>query len=97
VSELRALFNNEILPKIQAGALLPMVLSQNPPRSDAGQPPGTLSQRVEYVEIIDGRPIRVATVHQYLRPDGTLGGSGLPDPKRVFYDGVVYAAVLPHD
>ncbi len=23
----------------------------------------------------------VALVHQYVRPDGTLGGSGLPDPK----------------
>lgn len=25
----------------------------------------------------------VAVVHQYLRPDGTLGGSGRPDPKRL--------------
>lgn len=25
----------------------------------------------------------VAIVHQYLRPDGTLGGSGKPDPKRL--------------
>jgi hypothetical protein len=23
----------------------------------------------------------MAIVHQYLRPDGTLGASGLPDPK----------------
>jgi hypothetical protein len=23
----------------------------------------------------------VAIVHQYLNPDGTLGGSGTPDPK----------------
>jgi hypothetical protein len=25
-----------------------------------------------------------------MRPDGTLGGSGLPDPKRLFKDGKVY-------
>jgi hypothetical protein len=29
-------------------------------------------------------------VHQYLRPDGTLGASGLPDPKLVVHEGVVY-------
>jgi hypothetical protein len=29
-------------------------------------------------------------VHQYLRPDGTLGLSGRPDPKLVLYEGVVY-------
>jgi hypothetical protein len=28
-----------------------------------------------------GQP--VALLHQYKRPDGTLGGSGLPDPKVV--------------
>jgi hypothetical protein len=32
----------------------------------------------------------VARVHQYLRPDGTIAGSGLPDPKRLFEDGIVY-------
>jgi hypothetical protein len=25
----------------------------------------------------------LALVHQYLRPDGTIGGSGKPDPKRI--------------
>jgi len=25
----------------------------------------------------------IAIVHQYLLPNGTLGGSGRPDPKRV--------------
>jgi hypothetical protein len=26
----------------------------------------------------------LALVHQYLRPDGTIGASGKPDPKRLY-------------
>ena len=29
-------------------------------------------------------------VHQYQRPDGSLAASGLPDPKRLFLDGILY-------
>ncbi len=32
----------------------------------------------------------VARVHQYLRLDGRLGASGLPDPKRILENGVLY-------
>ena len=42
-------------------------------------PPGTRSQIIRYFK---GRQW-VLEVHQYLRPDGTLGASGLPDPKRL--------------
>ncbi len=31
----------------------------------------------------DGSLRKVALVHEYRRPDGSLGGSGLPDPKRL--------------
>lgn len=37
-----------------------------------------MSQTVEYFTK-NGQ--RVARVHQYLRPDGTIGGKGRPDPK----------------
>ncbi len=33
----------------------------------------------------------VAIVHQYLRPDGSIGASGLPDPKWLKHDGRFYA------
>ncbi len=33
---------------------------------------------------------RVFVVHLYLRPDSSIGASGLPDPKWLFEDGVVY-------
>jgi hypothetical protein len=29
-------------------------------------------------------------VHQFLRPDGTIGASGLPDPKMMLKDGIEY-------
>jgi len=52
-------------------------------------PSGTRSQILHYYT--RDLKIKVAIVHQYLRPDGTLGGSGKPDPKQVFDDGVIYA------
>jgi len=45
-----------------------------------GEPLCTHSQMVYYCAP-DGHV--VALVHQYLRPDGTIGASGLPDPKRL--------------
>jgi hypothetical protein len=32
----------------------------------------------------------VVVVHQYLRKDGSLGGSGKPDPKKLFHKGKLY-------
>lgn len=49
-------------------------------RSPPTEPNCTHSQLLIYWDG-DGNP--VAMVHQYLRPDGTIGGSGWPDPKRV--------------
>lgn len=47
-------------------------------RSPHTEPSCTHSQIVVYWES-DVKP--VAMIHQYLRPDGTIGGSGHPDPK----------------
>lgn len=38
----------------------------------------------------DENGIEVAIVHRYLRQDGTLAASGLPDPKRITVDGICY-------
>jgi hypothetical protein len=46
-------------------------------REPLGFPAGTRTQRVYYMK----GQVRVAIVHQYVLPDGTLGASGLPDPK----------------
>lgn len=49
-------------------------------RPPTGSPHCTHSQIVVYYL----RGQMVALVHQYLHPDGTLGASGLPDPKRLW-------------
>jgi hypothetical protein len=59
-----------------------------PYKDDPGpsyEPAGTRSQVVPY--FIMGT--KIALCHQYLRPDGTIGASGLPDPKLVEYRGYV--------
>jgi len=35
----------------------------------------------------------MARVHQYERPDGSLAASGLPDPKRLVQDGILYRLI----
>jgi len=47
----------------------------------------TRSQIVAYVSVTGER---VAVVHRYLRRDGTLDGSGMPDPKMLVEAGIVY-------
>jgi hypothetical protein len=37
-----------------------------------------------------GNRRRIALVHQYLRPDGTVGASGRPDPKAILDRGTLY-------
>lgn len=81
-AELRRLFNEgRYHERAQANQLLISVESEREARDSAGQPPGTLSQMVWYFDpsTLD----RVALVHQYRRPDGSIGGSGRPDPKRL--------------
>ena len=57
-------------------------------RAPRGEPFCTKSQ-IAYYYSQGGDP--VAVVHQYLRPDGTIGASGRPDPKRVFLEDRILA------
>lgn len=68
----------------------PQSLYQNPPPQEGRtpEPPGTLSG---LVEIVDPSNLeRIAIAHRLLRPDGTLGASGLPDPKMVYAEGIIH-------
>jgi len=59
-----------------------------PYKDDPGppyEPPGTRSQSVPYYLM----GVKIAVCHQFLRPDSSLGASGLPDPKLVEYQGHV--------
>ena len=88
---IRALFNNsQYSEKIKHGLLQKIVLKktllQNP--NQKGEPEGTYSEVILYQ---DQGADSFAIVHQYLRPDGRIGASGKPDPKRLKIKGEIYA------
>jgi hypothetical protein len=66
-----------ILDQLQRGELRAEIDRSWRAPAERGQPAGTLGQRVQYFR---GAEL-TAVVHQYLLPDGSIGGSGLPDPK----------------
>jgi hypothetical protein len=80
---IREHFNrSQIFEQAQSGQIVTWAKRDSHPENPPpGEPVCTRSQIVYYYTQ-DNAPI--AIVHQYLRPDGTLGGSGLPDPKRLF-------------
>lgn len=61
---------------------------RHPDPPPAGEAYCTRSQIIYYYDP-DGRWI--AVVHQYVRRDGKLGGSGLPDPKRLHVEDRILA------
>jgi hypothetical protein len=74
--------------RVKAGTLRAVVLQdRHPSLPAANEPFCTKSQMVSYRESSGDE---VARVHQYLRPDGTLGASGRPDPKRLCEAGILY-------
>ena len=71
----------------ETGEFQTEVVYEGTPRPSSGQTHGTRSQRVQWY---DSSGNWVATVHQFVKPDGSLGGGGKPDPKRVRIGNVVY-------
>ena len=72
---------------------------QGPAHPEFGQEPGAQSQMVAYYEpgTGEGRLFgpKVAVVHRYVNPDGTLGASGTPDPKSIKHEGQLYFGKKP--
>ncbi len=85
--ELREKFNTLIQPNIDRGLYVVNTVRKNPPSSDYGQPPGTISV---FVEVVDRQGNHMAFAHAYLLPDGRFGASGRLDPKQVKVDGIFY-------
>jgi hypothetical protein len=83
------MFNDSTIPgQIKSRELRKKILRQHhatPARS--GQPRCTYSQILSFW---DRQGNKVAICHQYKRPDGTIGGSGRPDPKLIMIEGTVY-------
>lgn len=87
---IRATFNNSQYPKmIASGHLISQVIKDNILQNPnlRGEPPGTRSQVIRYLNLAGQW---VVVIHQYLRPDGSLGASGKPDPKRLRIAGTIF-------
>jgi hypothetical protein len=92
-TELRRIFNESgMWDDVAAGRLVEQKLKNRPPTPQNKQPPGTRSITA-YICSEDerGRRTRLAFVHYYRLPDGTINNAaGLPDPKWCLVDGVTY-------
>jgi hypothetical protein len=85
--DLRRLFNDgQYWQRAQQGEFKLEIKRRMTSLAQVGEPPGTVSQIVVYRDE-SGRA--VALVHQYVRSDGSLGGSGRPDPKELLVDGTL--------
>jgi len=79
--DLRQLFNHaNYWARAGKGEFHKVVISSHSPDSPQ-EPPGTQSQMIS-IRREDG--LEVARVHAYIRPDGSIGASGRPDPKIVY-------------
>jgi hypothetical protein len=87
--EIRRIFNEGQYERTQSGELITILMKNNhPERPIPGEPRCRHSQMWFYYT---RRRELVAVVHQYQRPDGTLGLSGKPDPKKLYLeDRIVY-------
>jgi hypothetical protein len=89
-TQLRARFNaGNYVGRAAAGELGVQVLNEHRTSRKSGQPRGTRSQIVGYFDRQTGDLLALA--HQYRRPDGSIGGSGNPDPKLVREGGIIYS------
>jgi hypothetical protein len=88
--ELRRMFNEgRYRERVEEGELAAFVQSNRHP-APSFEPFCTVSQTVHYYTRTVPLPQKVAVVHQYLRPDGTLGASGRPDPKAIIQGDTMY-------
>lgn len=63
--------------------------------ADRAAPPeiGPIGTRSQIVRYSDPAGTTVAEAHQYLLPDGSIGASGMPDPKFVLVNGIGYYTI----
>ena len=82
--EIREIFNESgLFERAERGELESLLMVDRLVQPEVGLPEGTRSQMIWYLGC-DGQ--KLALVHQYLLSDGTIGGSGRPDPKRMILD-----------
>ena len=76
------------LERVATGDIVEKITHSGTPNPELNLPLGSESQEVTYVDVNTGDEL--ARAHRYLLPDGRIGASGKPDPKRIWRDGKVY-------
>jgi len=85
---LRQKFAEErILERADRGELLQELFADGHAHPRSNEPECTRSQMIVYLTH-SRKPQAMA--HRYLQKSGKIGGSGLPDPKRIWLSGKVY-------
>jgi hypothetical protein len=89
--EIRERFNaGDYAGRARTGIVQEVVVADRRLRDETserrGEPIGTHRQMIAYYEGAQ----RVALAHRYLRPDGTIGATGRPDPKELLVDGTIW-------
>jgi len=89
--EIRERFNTgDYVRRAESGELRVAIVADRRLRDETclarGEPLGTRTQMIAYYEGSE----RVALAHRYLRPDGTIGATGLPDPKELLVEGELW-------
>ncbi|MYJ22650.1 MAG: hypothetical protein F4101_04565 [Nitrospira sp. SB0673_bin_12] len=97
-SRLRQLFNESQYPELIRHNLLKREVIKSRPLDakallETGFPAGTLTETITYSD--SARKMYYLKIHQYVLPDGTLGGSGMPDPKVIWLGGIAYCMESP--
>lgn len=86
---MRERFNNAHIHEKSISGELSVVVIENrhPALPLAKEPHCTRSEMISYR---DSQNFEIARAHRYLRSDGSIGLSGLPDPKRLILEGIMY-------
>jgi len=93
-AELRKMFSDgQYWIKVKAGDLRQRLVRVRHPCPPRAQEPVCIASKIISYHDTDGK--KVAIVHQYVRPDGTLGASGMPDPKTLLIGDTLYTVQEP--
>ncbi len=89
--ELRRRFNaGDYARRATAGEFTEVITRDSHPTLAGSTEP--FCTRSQIVACVAANGDKIAVVHRYLRQDGSLGGSGKPDPKMLLEAGVLYRA-----
>lgn len=73
--------------RAKQGEIREVVTHSGTPSPEIGLPLGSQSQMISY---LDKNGTELARAHRFVLPDGSIGASGKPDPKRLLQDGTLY-------